>query len=155
MCACQRFVGRRCDPSINRGKFGGMPPLANLNPFTCGGGPALFLWYHTCLCHKPWYHRNKPRGSANFRLGSKPKRTGIQMTQADSVHSTPPLNSSASQELQLPSRDRAESADSLTNMKTKATSGPTPTRSAAKGRHYQLRATIAQAVESIIRKVDA
>jgi hypothetical protein len=40
-------------------------------------------------------------------------------------------------------------------MKTKATSGPTPTRSAAKGRHYQLRATIAQAVESIIRKVDA
>jgi hypothetical protein len=69
MCACQRFVGRRRDPSINRGKLVGVPPLANLNPFTCGSGAAPFLWYHTSLCHKPWYHRSKPRGSANFRLG--------------------------------------------------------------------------------------
>jgi hypothetical protein len=52
------FVARCCDPSINGGKFGGVPPLADLNPFSCRGRTALFLWYQTCLRHKPWYHKS-------------------------------------------------------------------------------------------------
>jgi hypothetical protein len=39
-----------------------VPTLADLNPFARRGRTALFLWYHTCVCHKPWYHRSKPRG---------------------------------------------------------------------------------------------
>src|SRR3982074_924470 len=85
-----------------------MPPLANLSPLACGGGAALFLWYHACLCHKPWYHRSKPRGSANFRPGSNPSHEGhqIQITQADSVLSTPPTNTSAiDHPMMFPPRD--------------------------------------------------
>jgi hypothetical protein len=66
----QGFVARRCDPRINRGKLGGVPSLADLNTFSRRGRAAPFLWYHTCLCHKPWYHRRKPRGSANLRPGA-------------------------------------------------------------------------------------
>lgn len=40
-----------------------MPALANLDPLTSRRRASFFLWYHTCLSHKPWYHRNKPRGS--------------------------------------------------------------------------------------------
>jgi hypothetical protein len=72
----QGFVARRCDPRINRGKLGGVPSLADLNTFSRRGRAAPFLWYHTCLCHKPWYHRRKPRGSANLRPGSNPSHKG-------------------------------------------------------------------------------
>jgi hypothetical protein len=59
----QGFVVRRGDPRINRGKLGGVPSLADF----LLGRAAPFLWYHTCLCHKPWFHRSKRRESANFR----------------------------------------------------------------------------------------
>jgi len=62
------FVARRGDPSINGGKLRGVPSLADLNTFSRRGRAALFLWYHTCLCHKPWYHGKKPRGSGMHRL---------------------------------------------------------------------------------------
>ena len=44
-----------------------MPPLTDLHPFSCWGWAALFLWYHTCLRHKSWYHRSKLSGSCNFQ----------------------------------------------------------------------------------------
>jgi hypothetical protein len=52
MSAGKGFVARRCDPSIDRGKLGGMPSLADLDAFSRWGRAPLFLWYHTCLCHK-------------------------------------------------------------------------------------------------------
>jgi hypothetical protein len=43
-----------------------------------------------------WYRISKPRGSANFRPGSNPNLEAIiQIIQANSVHSTPPINTSA------------------------------------------------------------
>src|ERR1700716_1367968 len=42
------------------------------------------------------YPKSKPRGSANFLLGSNPnQKDRLPMIQADSVHSTPPTNTSA------------------------------------------------------------
>jgi hypothetical protein len=42
------------------------------------------------------YRKSKPRGSANFRLGSNPNQKARNpMIQADSVLSTPPINMSA------------------------------------------------------------
>jgi hypothetical protein len=41
--------------------------------------------------------KSKPRGSVNFRPGSNPNHQELnQMAKADSVHSTPPTNTSAS-----------------------------------------------------------
>jgi CspA family cold shock protein len=59
------LVGRRRDPSIDRRELGRVPSLANLSAFAGRSRPALFLWYHTCLCHKLWYQNYEPRGSGD------------------------------------------------------------------------------------------
>jgi hypothetical protein len=54
------------------------------------------------------YPKSKPRGSCNFRPGSNPSQKGLrtQMTQADSVLSTPPTNTSAiDHPMMFPPRD--------------------------------------------------
>src|SRR5450631_1675084 len=53
------------------------------------------------------YPKSKPRGSANFRPGSNPShKEPASMTQADSVHSTPPTNTSAiDHPMMFPPRD--------------------------------------------------
>jgi hypothetical protein len=43
-----------------------LPAHADLRAFAGWGGAAPFLWYHTCLCHKPWYHKSKPEGSSEL-----------------------------------------------------------------------------------------
>ena len=60
------FVGRGSDPSINCSKLGRVPSLANLDALASRRRASLFLWYHTCLRHKSWYHRSKLSGSCNF-----------------------------------------------------------------------------------------
>jgi hypothetical protein len=61
------FIGRRCDPCINRRQLGGMPTLAYLDALTSRCRPPSFLWYHTSPCHKLWYRRRKLRGRAKKR----------------------------------------------------------------------------------------
>jgi hypothetical protein len=66
-----------------------MPALADLNTLASWHRAPFFLWYHTCLCHKPWYHKSKPRGSANFRPGSNPKQGSDTMPKAANVIAFP------------------------------------------------------------------
>jgi hypothetical protein len=62
-----------------------MPPLANLDAFSRWGRASLFLWYHTCLCHKPWYHRSKPRGNCNFRIAGALPIQSIAAAEVDPI----------------------------------------------------------------------
>jgi hypothetical protein len=83
-----------------------MPALAYLDALTSRCGTSSFLWYHTCLCHKPWYHRRKPGerassfASQTLRLRPLPRRnalpTAFPTRQAAAIPG-PPLISDARQ----------------------------------------------------------
>ena len=62
-----------------------MPPLANLDAFSRWGRASLFLWYHTCLCHKSWYHGSKPGGSCNFRIAGALPIQSIAAAEVDPI----------------------------------------------------------------------
>jgi hypothetical protein len=61
------------------------------------GRPRFFFGLAFIDIHGYWFSLKASRGEAmNFRPGSNPSHEGLNpMTQADSVHSTPPLNTSA------------------------------------------------------------
>jgi hypothetical protein len=74
---------------------GSLTALTGYTPPFFLGRPRDFLFTEIDFAIFSVYRKCKPRGSANFRLGSNPDHTGgPPMAKATRVHSTPPTNTS-------------------------------------------------------------